>query len=224
MLFLLRCLIFLFSLSVTFNLYADNIIRGRVLSIIDGDTIKIALNNDEKFNVRMTGIDTPETHYRGQSQGFYAELATEYLKRRLPVNSIVKIRASGDDYLDLYGRILGRVFYKGKDLNRAILRSGLACLFIIYPFDEEIVSDYVKVAIDAVDSGRGIFDIEHPIEELPYVFRLSVSGRDPSRFVGDYETKKFYPPDHYPEIHAGMRIFFQTKKDALDAGYTEADI
>ena len=196
--------------------------EAKVVAIVDGDTIKIELSDETILRVRLLGIDTPETNFHHMSQGYYAEEAKKYLERRLPLESMVEVR-TGEKLIGSCGRILGRIFFRGRDLNRALLRRGLAALYMIYPFDREMLRSYVKASTLAVEEGRGMFDRENPIEYLPYVFRLIVREREPTRFVGNFDTKLFYPPDCFRNISVSKRVFFASAEEALKAGFMKAE-
>ena len=196
--------------------------EAKVVSIVDGDTIKVELSDETISSVRLLGIDTPETNFYHMSQGYYAEEAKKYLERRLPLESVVEVR-TGEKLLGSYGRILGRIFFRGRDLNRALLRSGLAALYIIYPFDREMLRSYVEASTLAVEEGRGMFDRENPIEHLPYVFRIRVREGEPTRFVGDFDTKLYYPPYCLDNVPVSKRVFFASNKEALEAGFMRAE-
>ncbi|MBI4404125.1 MAG: thermonuclease family protein [Deltaproteobacteria bacterium] len=91
-------------------------LSGRVVKVLDGDTIVVldAVLNENK--VRLLGIDAPEKKQAFGSASktslselvFGKEVRVEYKKR------------------DRYGRILGKVIYQGKDINLEQIRSGLA--------------------------------------------------------------------------------------------------
>jgi endonuclease YncB( thermonuclease family) len=84
-----------------------------VVRIVDGDGIHVA---GETLQVRLFGVDAPE---RGEP-GF-AE-ATETL-RRLALGKIVRVDRQ---YLDGYGRIVGRVWLGDVEINAEVIRIGPA--------------------------------------------------------------------------------------------------
>ena len=116
---LITILIFGF-LFFTFQARADS------LRIIDGDTIVL---NSEK--IRFSGIDTPESYYRGKKQVCYlnekkvfcGELSTEKLKEKIGTNSITCEREKDKDF---YGRTLAECFVNGESLSKFLVRTGYA--------------------------------------------------------------------------------------------------
>lgn len=210
----------------------DNSFQGTVVKVVDGDTIQVKVRSGggEIYRVRMVGIDTPETYMPADveneayaiDQKWHGERASKYLKRILPEGARVKIMV-GDKLLGSYERILGRIVYNGRDINRAVLERGYAALYVIYPYDHEIIDDYIKVAQRAYEKGRGMFKPEKTIKYLPYEFRYKAKGMDIYRLVGDYETGLFYDPSQYKKIPVYHRIFFENSDDAKADGYEEAN-
>ena len=189
-----------------------------VVSVIDGDTIRIKKDDDTEPLVRLRAIDTPETHFMNQSQGYYADMASDYLATRLPEGASVTIDV-GENVMETYGRILGRVIYNGVDLNHELIETGLAAIYIIYPFDYRTIEEDVRAAKNAVRNGLGMFDFENPIEDLPYIYRMKLKGHSPQRFVGNFDTKIYYPPCCHETIPVPVRIFFSLEDEAKEAGY-----
>lgn len=99
----------------------------KLVSIVDGDTIKIQ-RDGKTLSVRMIGIDAPEstvTRY-GYVEDFGKE-ATAYLTKLLAGVSEVEIEldASQGEY-DRYNRLLAYVFVDGKNINQKMLEEGYA--------------------------------------------------------------------------------------------------
>jgi len=89
---------------------------GRVIRIIDGDTIEVLLER-QVVRVRLYGIDCPE---RGQAFGTAARQFTG----QLCFGRTVRLRTRG---ADRYGRLLAEVVLPdGRVLNHELLRAGLA--------------------------------------------------------------------------------------------------
>jgi endonuclease YncB( thermonuclease family) len=101
---------------------------ARVISVTDGDTIKVQLAGGSRPDVRLIGIDTPEV-YGGQECG--GPEASTSLKRRLhPGDRVRLISDPSQDNRDRYGRILRYVEKKGSDMNRLQVRRGWAHVYV----------------------------------------------------------------------------------------------
>lgn len=98
--------------------------EGKVVSVEDGDTIKV-LSNGRQVTVRLFAIDCPE---KGQPWGKRAKKFTSLLVLHktvavLPVDK------------DSYDRVVGWVFIEEINLNKALLRAGLAWHYRHYSTD-----------------------------------------------------------------------------------------
>ena len=72
--------------------------RARVISVTDGDTIKVRIIGGPRRNVRFIGIDTPEV-YGGVECG--GRKASRALKRKLkPGNRVLLVSDPSQDYRD----------------------------------------------------------------------------------------------------------------------------
>lgn len=93
-------------------------IPGRVVGIIDGDTVDVLLFGNQQERVRLQFIDAPE---EGQPYGDRAKLSLANLVYEKPVRVIEAGR-------DLSDRIIGRVTLmdSGRDVGEQMVRDGLA--------------------------------------------------------------------------------------------------
>ena len=97
----------LFFSNFCFAEYVDNL---QIKKIVDGDTVHV-FHQDKIYKVRLIEIDAPE-----QNQP-YGRDSTDYLKFLLKEGK-VDVEISGTDR---YGRKLGRLYWKGRDINREMV-------------------------------------------------------------------------------------------------------
>lgn len=216
---LLRRALLPFLLGITFLLATMGItpearteqMAGILQRVVDGDTIVIKTNPQAKnTNVRLLNIDTPETNYEGLSQGKLAEDAKVFLSDLLPVGSRVLLEL-GPEEKDMYGRTLAIVFHSGQDINKAMLRSGLAIPYIIHP--NSLNSDaYLLESEKARSEKLGIYDPDETTE-IPYEWRRRVSDRTNTYFTLDVSRNCYVLPEDYKTIDLLSRIFYQKEKD-----------
>jgi endonuclease YncB( thermonuclease family) len=95
--------------------FADTL-TGRVVRVIDGDTIVVLDGSNAQHKIRLTGIDAPE---RGQAYGTQSK---EHLSDSISGELVVVEYEKNDRY----GRVLGKVLLSGKDINLEQIRAGLA--------------------------------------------------------------------------------------------------
>lgn len=98
------------------ELPSDTEFVGKVVKIVDGDTIDVQVSAAARTRVRLNGIDAPE---RGQPFG---RNATETLKESI-AGQLVTIRSHGEDR---DGRTLGDVFFDEQLINLSLVKVGLA--------------------------------------------------------------------------------------------------
>ena len=106
--------------------FADN------LKIVDGDTIVL---NGEK--IRFSGIDAPESNYRGKEQTCLineaiihcGKLSKEFLIKKIGTN---KVTCKREKEPDRYNRILAECFVNGESLSKFLVRSGYAFAYRKY--------------------------------------------------------------------------------------------
>jgi endonuclease YncB( thermonuclease family) len=93
---------------------------ARVLRVIDGDSIEVKIE-DERYEVRYIGINTPEFHSNDQTAAILATEANEIL---LFGEEVYLFRDVSNT--DRYGRLLRYVFTDNEFINLAMVSQGLA--------------------------------------------------------------------------------------------------
>jgi micrococcal nuclease len=98
----------------------------KVVSVVDGDTIKVSINGTTK-TVRLIGIDTPETVDPRKPVQCFGKEASDKAKATL-LNKMVRLESDptqGD--LDKYQRLLKYVFLEdGTFFNKFVIEQGYA--------------------------------------------------------------------------------------------------
>jgi micrococcal nuclease len=128
--------------------------RARVVEVIDGDTIVVALRGGHTDTVRLLGVDTPETHDPTRGVECFGPEASRFTARRL-TGRVVELE--GDvEARDQYGRRLAYVLLDGERFNDELLRRGYARLLVIRPnvaHARELLGD----ELDARRRGTGLW-------------------------------------------------------------------
>jgi len=185
--------------------------------VVDGDTVSLKQPVLGTTKVRLLAIDAPETNYYGQNQGHHAFDAKTYLQQLLPPGTPITLVTDTQEK-DSYGRLLAHLFKGSRNVNKEMLLQGHAVTYYIWP-NMMYFEDYRNALLQAKQTGRGIWNPSDPLTELPFEFRLRVSGRQPDKYVGDYFTKEYVDPANYNDIAVENRVFFLTEQDAIYAGY-----
>ena len=140
---------------------------GKVVGVMDGDTIEV-MHGGKPERIRLNGIDCPE---KGQAFGNRAKQFTSEL-------------AFGKDVMvevldhDRYGRSVGQVILPdGRDLNRELLKAGLAWWYRQYSSDTQLQ----RLEDQARQSRQGLWSDPNPIP--PWEWRHGSTSKNS-------ETKK----------------------------------
>ena len=98
-----------------------------VVAVIDGDTI-VVQRNDERYTVRLLGIDTPEMAQEEEATPeCFAREATRRTKALLRGRKVRLETDSSQAPYDQYGRLLAYVHTReGVMINEALVREGFA--------------------------------------------------------------------------------------------------
>jgi micrococcal nuclease len=106
-----------------------------VKDVVDGDTLRIVPSIDGDDEVRLIGVDTPETRDLDAGEQPYGEQAFHFTKSVLDGK---KVGLEFDvERKDQHGRLLAYVYPMGDGMfNEILLRKGYAQVYIVQPNDE----------------------------------------------------------------------------------------
>ncbi|MCE2488435.1 MAG: thermonuclease family protein [Anaerolineae bacterium] len=119
--------------------------EARVLRVIDGDTIEVALNRRNR-RVRYIGINTPE---RDEPCSNAATAANRRLVGRQTVTLV-----RGAEETDRYGRLLRYIYVGDVFVNEALVRDGFAENFVWEP-NTRFADRFRGLEAEAQAAGRG---------------------------------------------------------------------
>lgn len=95
-------------------------LEGKPLAIIDGDTFTFVDKNQQKYTIRIQGIDAPEA---AQHYGNEAKIALQRLIEKAP-----EITVCGDKY-DGYNRLVANVSITTLNINYIMISNGFAWFY-----------------------------------------------------------------------------------------------
>src|SRR5215211_9376213 len=121
-----------------------------VLRVVDGDTVEIDLGG-EREDLRLIGVDTPETVKPGEPVQCFGPRASAFAHRLLEGREVRVV--FGVERRDVYGRLLGYVHLDGRMVNAVLLRRGLARTLTIPPNDR-FARRFADLELEAARSGR----------------------------------------------------------------------
>jgi endonuclease YncB( thermonuclease family) len=150
----MKKLLFPIFFLVLFTVNAGEI-RGKIVSVSDGDTVTLLTKNNEQIKIRLAAVDCPE-----KKQDF-GEKAKQFTSD-FCFGKKVKVLTTGTDR---NRRAIGFVYVKGKCLNKELLKAGLAWHYKKYNNDEE----YANLENEARANKIGLWGMKNPLE--PWLFR-----------------------------------------------------
>lgn len=151
-----KLILILFLLCNSVYLFSNNIIKGRIVKVTDGDTVTLLDKNNKQVKIRLYGIDCPE---KGQD---YYQVAKNYVSNAI-FSKEVKVEIVNTDR---YRRSVGIIWFDGnRNLNKDLLSNGLAWHY--KQFDKS--KDYSDAEIKARNKKVGIWNTKNP--QAPWEFR-----------------------------------------------------
>ncbi len=125
----------------------------KVVSVTDGDTIKIEINKKIE-NVRLLGIDSPETYKKQQCFG---KEATTYLINLLKDKFVRLEKDSIQPDKDRFGRLLRYIYLEdGTLINEEMVRNGYAFAYTKYNSDK--LKDFIKLEKQSKNEKLGLWN------------------------------------------------------------------
>lgn len=140
-------------------LASDEILEAEVSAVVDGNTLTIRFQDNDAYDVQLSGIDSPELTQE------FGEQAKQFLQKKA-LNKRVKVQLLGKDR---WGNRLAVVWLKGEvDLRVELLQEGLA-----WTAERNPLPELEKVRMEAQNKGKGLWQTTEPTP--PWIFRRQQS-------------------------------------------------
>ncbi len=216
----------------------DGIQEAQVADIVDGDTIKVFLG-EEKYTVRMIGVDTPESVHPDQSKNtIFGEKASAYAKEKIEKGQTVYLQKDVSD-TDKYGRILRYVWLekpinpmdeeeiREKMYNAIVIGDGYANAYYYAP-DTTLFQLFSQIEFEASAADAGLWvegglndENVKKAEEKEETLK-EINGE--YAYIGNKKSKKFHVPTCSALPKKSNSVYFKTKEEALEQGYEPCGI
>jgi micrococcal nuclease len=138
--------IFLWSVACA-QTYASTTYEGKVIGVSDGDTVTVLMSRHQ-IRVRLAEIDAPEKRQP------FGERSKQSLSD-LVYGKQVKVNQEDRDH---YGRVVGRVYAGGLDVNAEQLKRGMAWVYRQYNRDKSLLA----LKQEARGAKRGLWTDPNP--------------------------------------------------------------
>jgi micrococcal nuclease len=144
---------------------AQPALRAKVVTVYDGDTVRVRLAGGGDEKVRLIGVDSPELDDARERVRLMAFLAKRFAFSRLFGAEVELL--GGPEERDSYGRRLAFVrLADGSTFNVTLVRAGFAHAYLRFPFDEAWRTEIKAAEAEARREGRGLWGSE-PFPEAP---------------------------------------------------------
>jgi micrococcal nuclease len=124
-----------------------------VTRVVDGDTIEARIDGEAE-DIRLIGIDTPETVKPDTPVQCFGPRASHFSKRLLEGRRVRLV--FGVERRDVYGRLLAYVYLGRRFVNPILVRRGLARSLTIPPNDR-FEPLFRRLELGAARAGRGLW-------------------------------------------------------------------
>ncbi|MEZ5535562.1 MAG: thermonuclease family protein [Thiolinea sp.] len=141
--------------------YGTLLAQGKVVRVVDADTLTIMGSDGKNYKIRLQGIDAPE---KKQNYGALCKdkLSTMVLNQRVDVEAYKK---------DRYGRIVAKVMIDDRDMALELIRQGCGWHYKDYA-DDQSWSDrrnYAAAEKQARNGSLGLW--RDALPEAPWDYR-----------------------------------------------------
>lgn len=201
-------------------------ISASIVRVVDGDTIKIKLDNSKEETVRLLLVDTPESVHPTKPIQPFAIEASNFVKKLLPVGKDVEIEL-GTNERDKYGRLLAYLYADEKMVNQLLLEKGYARVAYVFAPNTKYIDEFRDIQEEAQLNEIGIWSIENYATSTGFEEKKLTENESPiactnPEIKGNINSKgeKIYhvPGGQHYEQTKPEKLFC-TEKDALMAGF-----
>jgi micrococcal nuclease len=152
--------------------YAENI-TGKVVAVLDGDTVDVLDDMKRVHRIRLSGIDAPE-----KSQAF-GQRSKEHLSNTIFSKTVIVESTKQDKY----GRTVGKILVNGVDANLEQVVSGFAWHYKEYAREQSSVDRdlYSAAEVKARSRKVGLWHDSTPV--APWDFRHGDKSADMAKMA-----------------------------------------
>ena len=158
--FIIKIVVAFFIISTTVSVLAETV-KGKIIRVVDGDTVLARTVDNKKIRIRLSGIDAPE---KKQAYGIESKKFLE----NLISSKIVKISISKKDK---YKRYLGMIFLNKTNINLELVKSGNAWAYRRYlkKMNKKLKEAFIKAESHAQFQKIGLWGKKSPVP--PWLWR-----------------------------------------------------
>lgn len=157
----MKTFLIILLLGITVYLAEANTVRGKVISVVDGNTVEVVSAEDEMYRIVLAGIDCPDP---GQP---YAEEAKKFLEEAL-LRKLIDVKLVGKDR---WGNYLGEIMTE-VEVSAELVKRGLA-----WCHEKNAPESLKALEQQAREQRIGLWQEENPT--APWIYRRQQSMLQP---------------------------------------------
>ena len=137
-----------------------NEVEGKVVRVVDGDTLIVLTSTGTQMTLRLAGIDAPEKFMA------YGDQAKRSLTRLVNSGEITVQTTK----TDRYGRAVGKVLSRDGDVNLALIKEGMAWHYKRYAHEQpsDDAETYARAEGNARKNQVGLWHDLNPVPPWRY--------------------------------------------------------
>ncbi len=209
----------------------ENVIyeKATVTKVIDGDTITVDINGNTQ-NVRLIGVNTPETKHPKKGVEYYGKEASDFTKSQLTGKTVYLQKDVSET--DKYGRLLRFVWLNKpssinptKDeieknmFNSILVKNGYANV-ATYPPNVSYQQNFIELERYAKEKNTGLWGNKELAKE-------NINSKTPENkgeIRGNKNSKIYHLKGqlNYDKISPENIVYFNSEQEAINAGYRKA--
>lgn len=192
----------------------------KVVSVVDGDTIKVSINGTTE-TLRIIGLDTPETVDPRKPVQCFGKEASNKAKELLSGKTVVLEADSTQGERDKYQRLLRYVFINGTDYGKYMIANGYAHEYT-YNLPYKYQTEYKNAQKTAETNKLGFWSPSAcngntTSSTTTTTTQTTTTGK---YYTSSYSTSKYYYPeacDGWKSLNTKYLKSFNTVEELLKA-------
>lgn len=163
----------------------------KVVSIGDGDTLRVRNQQGQAVTIRLGCVDAPEL-----KQNPWGQKSKARLQQLLPVGQAVQVRSIERDK---YKRLVAEIFVNNRSVNLRMVQEGQAVVYRQYLKGCDRTKDqFLQAEADAKSQKLGFWNQSQPV--MPWDFRRGKKGTQPQVQQCDRSYPDFCIPPNAADL------------------------
>lgn len=202
------------SQAITINTPPKAPIEVKVTRVVDGDTVEVTMPNGQTEDVRLIGVDTPETVHPTKGEQPYGREASNFTKEHLAGQTV--FLETDVEERDRYGRLLAYVYLPNGVMYNAVLVDEGYAQMATFPPNVRYVEVFKALQTAAREGNRGLWGLSG--EQTPATQPSNATGKIKGNINSKGEKIYHVPGGAYYDI-TDAEEYFDTEEEAQAAGY-----